>query len=86
MTIQGFEILDLVVTLIPILTIAWRGSSMLTRLEEMVNNLNKCIEDLREDRERDKQEIKQIQKDHENRIVALEKEIIMVKENITHEH
>ena len=86
MTIQGFEILELVVTLIPILTIAWRGSSMLTRLEEMVNNLNKCIEDLREDRERDKQEIKQIQKDHENRIVALEKEIIMVKENITHEH
>ena len=53
MTIQGFEILELVVTLIPILTIAWRGSSMLTRLEEMVNNLNKCIEDLREDRERD---------------------------------
>ena len=86
MSIGSFEILELVVTLIPILTIAWRGSSMLTRLEEMVNNLNKCIEDLREDRERDKQEIKQTQKDHENRIVTLEKEIILVKENINHEH
>lgn len=86
MTIQGFEILELVVTLIPILTIAWKGSSMITRLEEMVNNLNKCIEDLREDRERDKLEIKEIQINHEQRIKMLEQDIILVKENLHHEH
>lgn len=86
MTIQSLELIQLVVTLIPILTIAWKGSSMLTRLEEMVHNLNKCIEEIREDREKDKQEFKEIQKNHELRIGALEKEIILVKENIHNEH
>ena len=84
--IEAFEILELIVTLIPVITLAAKGSSMITRLEEMVNNLNKCIQDLREDRERDKQEIKEIQKDHEKRISDLEKDIIYVKESVNHEH
>lgn len=86
MKIEAFEILELIVTLIPVITLAAKGSSMITRLEEMVNNLNKCIQDLREDRERDKQEIKEIQKDHEKRISDLEKDIIYVKESVNHEH
>ena len=85
MNIQGFEIIQLFLTILPILGIAWKGSSMLTRLEEMVANLNTVIKELREDWQRDRAEIKQRHENHEERIRLLEKEIAIVKEDITNE-
>lgn len=79
MNTEQYTILQTFITLIPVLTIAWKGSAMITKLEQMVINLNKCIQDLREDREKDKLELKEVQKNHELRIKNLEEDMIEIK-------
>ena len=78
-----WEVVTLLITLVSFIGIfvgcAWKFSSMITKLETLIENLSHTINRLENEQKEDKEQILQKIEDHDKRLRDVEKEIFKLE-------
>lgn len=77
-----WEVVSVLVTLVSFIAIfvgsAWKFSSMITKLETLIENLSQTIDRIEVEQKEDKQQILTRIEDHDERLRQVEKELVRI--------